>query len=103
MGKNLAKGENPAQASEQNGNDPDVLSSQPLEWYLEESTHSSRYFIGSYVLDSSMKVVMKFVLISVQQSPLSSRPKFSRHFSNRKKLGLPKSQFSVGFYKQIIS
>jgi hypothetical protein len=60
MGKNLAKGENPAWASEQNGNDPDVLSSQPLEWYLEESTHSSRYFIGSYVLDNFLKVVQMF-------------------------------------------
>jgi hypothetical protein len=27
----LAKGENPNQASEQNGNDPGVFSSQPLE------------------------------------------------------------------------
>jgi len=29
--KQLAKGENPAWASQQNGNDPDVLSSRPLE------------------------------------------------------------------------
>jgi hypothetical protein len=30
--------------------DPDVLSSQPLEWYLEE--HSSRHFVGPYLLDT---------------------------------------------------
>jgi len=54
----LAKGKNPHQASEQNGNDPDVLSSQPLEWYLEESTHSSRYFIGFYMIDNIMKLVI---------------------------------------------
>ena len=53
----LAKGENPAWAGRQNGNDPDVLSSQLLDWYLEESTHSSRYFIGYYVLDNFVKVV----------------------------------------------
>jgi hypothetical protein len=56
----LAKGENPAWAGRQNGNDPDVLSSQLLDWYLEESTHSSRYFIGYCVLDNFVKVVQMF-------------------------------------------
>ena len=56
----LAKGESPAWAGQQNGNDPDVLSSQLLDWYLEESTHSSRYFIGYCVLDNFVKVVQMF-------------------------------------------
>ena len=37
-----------------------MLSSQLLDWYLEESTHSSTYFIGCYVLDNLVKVVQMF-------------------------------------------
>jgi hypothetical protein len=56
----LAKGENPAWAGQQNGNDPDVLSGELLDWYPEESTRSSRYFIGYYVPDNFVKVVQMF-------------------------------------------
>jgi hypothetical protein len=56
----LAKGENPAWAGQQNGNDPDELGAQLLEWYLEQSTHSSRYFIGCHVLDNFVKVAQMF-------------------------------------------
>jgi hypothetical protein len=68
----------------------------PILWILLEKLsyssfasdgHYTKYLSGFYVPDNSMKVV--FVIISEQQSPLSSRPKSSRHFSNRKKLRIP--------------